>query len=162
MNHPRIEKTVVLKATLERVWQAISDSVRYGEWFGATFDGPFVAGQWLSGRITPTRVDPEVARLQEPHAGMTLRIFVEQIEPMRRFAFRWHPYAIEPGRDYSTEPTTLVTFELSAAVGGVLLRITETGFEQLPAERRAQALKSNEGGWAHQCGLISRYLALPA
>lgn len=162
MNHPRIEKTIVLKATLARVWAAISDPVRYGEWFGATFDGAFVEGQWLSGRIAPTRVDPEVAKLQQPHAGKPLRIFVEAIEPMKRFAFRWHPYAIEPGRDYSSEPTTLVTFELRETAGGIELTITETGFEQLSAERREQALQSNDGGWTHQCRLISAYLALQA
>jgi uncharacterized protein YndB with AHSA1/START domain len=40
----RIEKTIVLKATLERVWRAISDSACFGMWFGVEIDGPFVAG----------------------------------------------------------------------------------------------------------------------
>jgi uncharacterized protein YndB with AHSA1/START domain len=93
MNHDRIEKTVVLKATLQRVWHAISDATSFGTWFGIEFDGPFAEGEWLSGRIVPTRVDPEVARLQEPYAGALVRILVERIEPMRRFSFRWHPYA---------------------------------------------------------------------
>ena len=69
MNINRIEKKTVLKSTRERVWQAISDSARFGAWFGVEFTGPFVAGSWLNGRIVPTKVDPEVARLQEPHTG---------------------------------------------------------------------------------------------
>src|SRR5579862_6989628 len=111
MTTDRIEKKIVLKATRERVWQAISDSAQFGTWFGVAFDGPFVVGKWMTGRIVPTKVDPEVAKLQEPHTGAPFRILIERIEPMERFSFRWHPFAIEPGYDYSKEPTTLVVFE---------------------------------------------------
>ena len=40
----RIEKRVTLKAPRTRVWKAISDSREFGEWFHASFEGPFVAG----------------------------------------------------------------------------------------------------------------------
>src|SRR5262249_51498969 len=128
METSRIEKKIVLKATRERVWQAIGDSAQFGIWFGIEFDGPFVAGSWLSGRVVPTRVDPEVAKLQEPQRGTEFKIFIERIEPMERFSFRWHPFAIDPAIDYAKEPTTLVTFELTKADDGTLLTITESGF----------------------------------
>jgi len=160
MTSDRIEKQVILRAPRERVWQAISDSRRFGTWFGVEFDGPFVEGSWLSGRITPTKVDPEVARLQEPARGMEFSILVDRIEPMERFSFRWHPFAIDPGQDYSKEPTTLVTFDLRETGDGILLTITESGFDQVPLARRAQAFESNDGGWAHQARLIAKYLAL--
>ena len=159
METSRIEKKIVFKATRERVWQAISDSAQFGTWFGVEFDGPFVAGSWMSGRIVSTKVDPEVAKLQEPHGGKAFKIFVELIEPMQRFSFRWHPYAIDPTVDYSKEPTTLVTFELAKADDGILLTITESGFEQIPATRRSQAFEANDGGWTHQAKLIEKYLA---
>ena len=159
MNADRIEKKIVLRSTRERVWQAISDSARFGAWFGVEFAGPFVAGSWMNGKIVPTKVDPEVAKLQEPHTGATFRMYVEQIEPMKRFSFRWHPFAIDSSYDYSNEPTTLVAFELAEIDGGVLLTITESGFEQLPITRRAQAFEANEGGWTHQVKLIEKYLA---
>jgi uncharacterized protein YndB with AHSA1/START domain len=162
MSTDRIEKTIVLKAPRERVWNAISDSSQFGAWFGVDFDGAFVTGQWLGGRITPTTVDPEVAKLQEPHKGTAFNILIERIEPMDRFAFRWHPFAIDPQQDYSKEPTTLVTFTLDDADGGVLLTITESGFDQLPADRRADAFTANEGGWEHQTRLIEKYLSLRA
>jgi uncharacterized protein YndB with AHSA1/START domain len=151
----------MLKAPRERVWRAITDSARFGTWFGVAFEGPFVVGQWLVGRITPTAVDPEVAKLQEPARGFRFSVLVERIEPMDRFAFRWHPFAIEKEKDYSREPMTLVTFAFSDAHQGTLLAITESGFDQLPAERRAQAFQANEGGWTHQARLIEKYLALP-
>jgi uncharacterized protein YndB with AHSA1/START domain len=160
MNSDRIEKRVFLKATREWVWRAISDSANFGTWFGVEIDGPFIAGREVHGRIKPTQVDPEVARLQEPHRGKAWRATVERIVPMTLFSFRWHPFAVDPNADYSKEPTTLVTFELGDAPGGVLLTITEAGFEQLPLNRRAQALESNDAGWTHQSRLIEKYLAL--
>jgi uncharacterized protein YndB with AHSA1/START domain len=159
MNSDRIKKKVLLKAPLARVWSAISDARRFGSWFGVTFEGPFVAGAPLSGRITMTTVDPEVARLQKPHEGKAFNIRVESIEPTRLFSFRWHPYAIDPQADYSREPTTLVSFELREAEGGTLLTITESGFDRIPLDRRAQAFAANEGGWTHQCSNVEKYLA---
>jgi len=154
-----IEKKVLLHAPLSRVWRAISDSSEFGSWFGVTFEGPFVAGAPLRGAITGTKVDPEVAKLQKPHEGKPFNIQVEQMEPERLFSFRWHPYAIEPGMDYSSEPTTLVTFQLDETPEGVQLTLTESGFDQIPLERRAKAFAANEGGWSHQMVLISKYLA---
>jgi uncharacterized protein YndB with AHSA1/START domain len=160
MDADRIVKKVVLAAPRERVWQALTDSTRFGKWFGVEIDGPFVAGKEARGRIIPTTVDAEVARHQESYRGVSWHAVVERIEPMKLFSFRWHPYAVDPGSDYSKEPMTLVTFELQDADGGILLTITESGFEQLPAARRAQALESNDIGWGHQTRLIEKYLAL--
>jgi uncharacterized protein YndB with AHSA1/START domain len=160
MDTNQIRKEVVLKASRERVWRAISEAKQFGSWFGATIDGPFVAGKEAAGRIAPTKADPEVARLQEPYAGFPWRIVVERIEPMTLFSFRWHPHAVDPNHDYSNEPMTLVTFELAEVAGGILLTITETGFDQIPLARRAQAIESNSRGWTHQTKLIEKYLAL--
>ena len=113
MNTDRIEKKIVLNSSLERVWQAISDSTSFGTWFGVEFEGPFVAGESLNAKIVGTKVDPEVAALQEPHRGYPFQFHVETIQPMKRFAFRWHPYAIDRNQDYSQEPMTLVSFDLA-------------------------------------------------
>jgi len=156
----RIEKHVTLRAPRERVWRALTDSKQFGTWFGAELDGPFVAGQRVTGRIAPTQVDPETAKHQEPYRGLPFEWSIETLEPMRLFSFRWHPFAIERGVDYSHEPTTLVTFELGDAAGGTTLTITESGFDRIPLERRAKAFAANEGGWAKQTELIARYLAL--
>lgn len=157
----RIRKTALLRAPLERVWHAISDARQFGGWFGAEFDGPFVPGARLSGRIVPTQVDADVAKMQEPHAGTKFDIVVERVEPMRLLSFRWHPYAVE-AKDYTAEPTTLVEFELTAVPEGTQLTITESGFDGIPLERRAQAFASNEEGWVHQLDLVAKYLARPA
>lgn len=162
MTQDRIEKTILLRAPLERVWRAVSDATQFGTWFGVAFDGPFAAGAQLTGRIMPTQVDPEVAKLQKPHEGKAFAFSVDRIEPMHRISFRWHPYAIEPGVDYSAEPTTLIVFELQDVEGNTRLTITESGFDQIPLERRAKAFEANDGGWSKQLHLIEKYLAIHA
>jgi uncharacterized protein YndB with AHSA1/START domain len=159
MSSDRIEKKILLRASHERVWRAISDSREFGNWFGVAFDGPFVARERLTGRIAPTKVDPKIAELQKPYAGFAFEIEVDRIEPMRRFSFRWHPYAIESGRDYSREPMTLVAFALEEAADGIMLTITESGFDRIPLDRRAKAFAANEGGWTHQTRLIEMYVS---
>ena len=158
----RIEKKVLLRAPRERVWRAISDSKQFGSWFGVEFDGPFVPSKRMIGKIRPTTVDPEVAKSQEPYAGKAFEVTVDRVEPQRLFSFRWHPFAVDSGVDYSKEEPTLVTFELEEASGGTMLTVIESGFDRIPLERRAKAFAANEGGWAAQMKLIEKYLALPA
>ena len=163
MSTDRIEKQVVLSAPMDRVWRAISDSQEFGRWFGVRVDGPFVAGAAVTATIVGTTVDEEVAELQRPHAGAKATWQIVAVEPPRRFAYRWHPFAVEPGpgpQDYAAEPTTLVEFTLSPTTDGVLLTIVESGFDAIPAARRAAAFEANSGGWAKQVELVRKYLAL--
>ncbi len=155
----RIEKIVLLRAPLARVWRAISDAKEFGTWFGVELDQPFAPGARVTGRIVPTKADPDVAKSQQPYAGMAFDFTVDRIEPMRLFSFRWHPFAIDPKVDYSGEPTTLVVFQLEEAPGGTKLVITESGFDRIPLERRAKAFTANEQGWTAQAKLLEKYLA---
>ena len=160
MNTDRIEKKIILRAPHETVWRAISDAEQFGSWFGVAFDGPFTEGARLTGKIVPTRVDPEVAKLQQQYAGALFEFIVERIEPMRRISFRWHPFAVEPNVDYSKEPRTLIVFELEPIEGGILLTLSESGFDQLPPERRAKAFPANDQDWEKQTQLVQKYLAM--
>lgn len=158
----RIEKRIVLRAPRGRVWQALTNSREFGQWFGVRLDGPFTPGAAVRGVITPTVVDAKVAEAQQPYAGLPFEITVDRIEPERLFSFRWHPYAVEPGVDYSREPTTLVVFTLEDAGDGILLTVTESGFDRIPLARRATAFSANEGGWTMVVTLIEKYLAQSA
>src|SRR5580704_2713734 len=105
MNTDRIEKRILLRAPRKRVWRALSDSTEFGSWFGVKFDSPFAAGASMRGVIVPTTVNAEVGKAQKPYEGTPFEITIEQMEPERLFSFRWHPFAIERGVDYSAEPT---------------------------------------------------------
>jgi hypothetical protein len=112
----------------------------------------------MTGAIVPTKVNAEVAKGQEKYEGIPIEIMIEQMESERLLSFRWHPGAVDPRIDYSREPTTLVVFALEEVPGGVLLTVTESGFDQIPLARRAQTFASNEQGWAIQMTLIEAYL----
>lgn len=157
----RIIRNVLLRAPLERVWRAISDAREFGSWFGAELDGPFAPGARLLARVVPTTADADIAKTQEPYAGMKFVVFVERVEPMRLLSFRWHPGTVAE-QDFDTEPTTLVEFELEAVADGTMLTITESGFDAIPLDRRATAFASNAEGWTHQLTLIARHLAMHA
>jgi uncharacterized protein YndB with AHSA1/START domain len=163
-NTDRIEKKMLLRAPLERVWHAISDSKQFGSWHGVEFDGPFIAGAGMIGKVVPSivAVDPEVARSRKQFEGTPFSIRVDRIEPMRLFSMRWYPFDEESGVDYSNEPWTLVEFRLKEVPGGTMLTIIESGFDQIPLEQRAKALNSHNQGWAAQKDLIGQYLTLAA
>ena len=159
MTMDRIERQILLRAPLERVWRALSDSTEFGNWFGMRFNAPFAPGATMTGVIVPTTVNQEVAKMQKPYEGISFEIKIEQMQPERLFSFRWHPGAVEPGIDYASEPTTLVVFTLEQAPDGVQLTVTESGFDQIPLARRAKAFSANEGGWTLVIKLIEEYLA---
>jgi len=155
----RIEKTILLRAPLKRVWRALSDSTEFGKWFGMRFNAPFAPGATMTAVIVPTTVNQEVAKMQKPYEGISFEIKIEQMQAERLFSFRWHPGAVEPGIDYASEPTTLVVFTLEKAPDGVQLTVSESGFDQIPLARRAKAFSANEGGWTLVIKLIEEYLA---
>jgi uncharacterized protein YndB with AHSA1/START domain len=148
MSTDRIEKSIVLRAPRERVWRAIASAEEFGSWFGVKFDGAFAPGARVAGRITI-----------RGYEGMPMEITVEKIEPEHLFSYRWHPYAIDPKTDYSGEPMTLVEFRLEEAAGGTKLTVVESGFDRIPAARRAEACRMNEQGWTGQIKNIERYVA---
>ena|ERR1700761_1778553 len=144
----RIEKRIELKAPIARVWRALTDYREFGEWFQVKLDIPFVPGQVSRGHIT-----------YPGYEHLKWEAVVQKMEPERLFSFTWHPYAIDPDADYSKEPPTLVEFTLKETAAGTLVSVTESGFDKIPAQRRAEAFRSNDGGWTEQMKNIEKYLA---
>jgi uncharacterized protein YndB with AHSA1/START domain len=144
----RIEKQITLDAPLPRVWRALTEVEQFNEWFGITLTTPFSPGAEVSGKFR-----------NQKYEHLTMTIWIETMEPPKFFSFRWHPYAIEPGVDYSAEPTTLVSFTLEETGAGTNLTIVESGFDAIPESRRAKAFSMNSNGWNGQAENIRKYLA---
>jgi uncharacterized protein YndB with AHSA1/START domain len=144
----KIEKRVFLRATRAKVWRAISDAKQFSAWFGVNLEGDFAAGESIRGKVTYKGLE-----------HLTMEIAIVAIEPERYFAYRWHPAALDPNVDYSSEPTTLVEFELAEADGGCQLSIRESGLDKIPEARRANVLRLNSEGWTEQVANIEKYLA---
>ena len=147
MADDRIEKQIELKAPLSRVWRALTDYREFGEWFRVKLEGPFVEGQVARGQV-----------LHPGYEHVVWQAVVQRIEPERLFSFTWHPYAVDPKVDYSTETPTLVEFRLEKSVDGTLLKLTESGFDKIPAGRRAEAFLRNGNGWTAQMKNIESYV----
>ncbi len=143
----RIEKSMALKAPVSRVWRALTDYREFGEWFRVKLDGPFIAGQVSRGHIT-----------YPGYEHVVWEAVVQAIEPERLFSFTWHPYSVDPAIDYAGETPTLVEFRLEPIAGGTLLRLTESGFDKIPANRRLEAFRRNEGGWTEQMKNIEAHV----
>ena len=146
----RIEKRVTLRAPRSRVWRALTDAKAFGAWFGVRLEGPFAEGTTARGTLT-----------YPGYEHLTMELLIERMEPERYFAYRWHPYAIDPAVDYSVEPTTLVEFRLDEVDEGTVLTIIESGFDRIPLARRAEAFRMNDGGWTAQAKNIERYVSEP-
>jgi uncharacterized protein YndB with AHSA1/START domain len=143
-----IEKRIELKAPVSRVWRALTDYREFGEWFGVKLEGPFVPGQANTGRIT-----------YPGYEHLTLEVTVQKMIPEKLFSYTWHPYAVDPEKDYSRETPTLVEFTLEKTASGTLLVVTESGFDKIPVDRRAEAFRKNDGGWAEQMKNIESHVA---
>jgi uncharacterized protein YndB with AHSA1/START domain len=144
----QIEKQIEIAAPVSRVWQALTDFRQFGEWFMVKMDGPFVAGQRVGGQITYPAYD-----------HLRMEIVVKAIEPETLFSYTWHPFAVDPKVDYTKEEPTLIEFRLKPTATGTLLAVTESGFEKIPSERRAEAFLRNDGGWAQQMKNIQTYVS---
>jgi uncharacterized protein YndB with AHSA1/START domain len=144
----RIEKRLELNAPVSRVWRALTDHREFGEWFRVKLDGPFVPGQVSRGHIT-----------YPGYEHVKWEAVVQKMEPERLFSFTWHPYSVDPKIDYSKETPTLVEFRLEETTMGTLLLLTESGFGEIPSDRRLEAFRRNDGGWTEQMKNIESYVA---
>jgi uncharacterized protein YndB with AHSA1/START domain len=145
----RLERKILLRAPRSRVWRALSNAEEFGAWFGVDFKGSaFVAGKAVKGRIT-----------YPGYEHLVMEVFVERVVPERLLSWRWHPAAIDTAVDYSQEPTTLVVFEIEDAKDGVVLSVVESGFDDIPAARRATAFRLNTSGWEEQLKNIEKHVA---
>jgi uncharacterized protein YndB with AHSA1/START domain len=132
----RIEKTIELRASVDRVWRALTDPAEFGAWFRVRLDGRFVVGEVTTGQITYEGYE---------HYRWVSRT-TELDESRLRLAFTWvHPE--DPANPQPDDPSTLVEFQLEPNQSGTRLHLVETGFEAIPPERRADILRSNEEGW---------------
>lgn len=142
-----VERTITIASPIERVWDAITKVEQFNDWFGVRLQQPFVAGSASSGPIAIEGFD-----------HLTMSVDVEAIEKPHRFALRWHPHAIDPAKDYSAEPKTLVEFLLRAEGDGTRVTVRESGFDHIPADRRDTAWRANDNGWAIQVERIKAHV----
>lgn len=138
-----IRRETFIAAPIARVWSLVS---RVGFWVGADlrFDAEAAEGETVT-------ID----------AGAFGRfpVRVERLDPPRYAAYRWASGF--PGARITPDNSTLVEFALIEQDGGVLLRVTESGFAGLAGTVafRAARRADNGAGWAAQ---LARLAAIAA
>lgn len=145
----QISRSSFMRAPRSRVWHALTEISEFSRWFSVeTAEPAFLPG---------ARV-----RMVSTYEGPCYRaeFFLDVVEmvPERTFSWRWHPGANLLNEDLLKEPMTLVTFQLEDAEGGTQVTVTETGFDQLFAERRSRVFGENQEGWKIQMANLERHL----
>ena len=141
-----IERQIEIGAPLSKVWDALTTASKFGQWFGANFHSPFVAGQTSKARNTSKGFE------------MDMEFFVKEIRPESYFSYAWHPFPVDQSFDYSKEAPTLVEFFLEPIAGGTRVKVRESGFSEITASRRAEAIRMHSGGWEAQLRNIEAFL----
>lgn len=144
----RIERKILLNASRKKVWDALTDAEQFGQWFGIALKGKaFVEGETVEAPITYPGYEHVIWKAR-----------IERILPQTLFSFRWHPFAVDDTIDYDKENPTLVEFTIEDHAPGILLRVVESGFNEIPDARRQKAFKMNSPGWDEQMGNIENFL----
>jgi uncharacterized protein YndB with AHSA1/START domain len=142
----RIDRTIEVNAPPDRVWRVLTTAKDLSAWFKVNIEGEIAPGA----EVWMTSTSPG-------YEGQRFLVRVTEMTPPRRFAWRWHPGAVDPTVDYTREPWTTVTFTLEPSGAGTRLSVAETGFNDVSLARRAKVFKDNTQGWAEVIVWIQKY-----
>jgi uncharacterized protein YndB with AHSA1/START domain len=127
----QIERETLIDAPVERVWALLTQAEHLGRWFGD------------AGAEIDLRPGGAMELRFQEHGTVHGRVV--DVEPQRRFSYRWGPSS-----ELTPESSTLVEFTLQPDGDGTFLRVVESGFDALdvtPA-KRAEQVDGNREGWA--------------
>src|SRR3569832_1070564 len=140
----KIERSTLIAAPRDRVWQVLTDPPQFAQWFGVSFDGNFQPGARIQMTTTP-----------EAYKGIVFDVLVEEVTPYT-FAWRWHPGMPDPALENAKEPMPRVEIRLEESAGGTLVSVTESVFDQISLTRRAGGFAQNDEGWRMQLVALDR------
>ena len=147
MEYGTIEREIHIDASPEIVFEVISTPQHLREWWPDDVDIEPVPGA-VGEVVFGDRADPEAT---------IVPMTVVEVDPPRRFSFRWVHAADEvaaPGN------SLLVTFELSPAGSGTALRMTEVGFREMGWEVAVleQQYQEHSQGWDYYVPRLAEYV----
>ena len=141
----QIERETMIAAPVERVWALLTEAEHVGTWFcdaGAEID---------------LRPGGEMVMRWAEHGVGRARIV--DLDPPRRFSYRWAAIREHWGEEPDEGNSTLVEFTLDREGDGTRLRVVESGFDELDGtdEQRREAFEGNTEGWEVQLGNVKSY-----
>ncbi|GGM13937.1 SRPBCC domain-containing protein [Nakamurella endophytica] len=147
----RIERSVRIDATVDKVWAALTRADLLARWFGQRVTLEARVG----GRLTLHWDTPRDVRPEDRDCYGTFLADVTELEEGRVFAFRW---ALRADLEPDAGNSTLVRFTLRPDGSGTLLTVVESGFSELTAVDPTETVRKNTEGWAFELGELVEYL----
>ncbi|MFI6904663.1 SRPBCC domain-containing protein [Nonomuraea sp. NPDC050394] len=132
-----IEREVVLRHSVERVWAALTTAEGLSRWFGSVAEIDLRPG----GR----------AYFRWDDLGQESLATVTAVEAPHRFAFTWATEGVDV-------LLTTVEFTLEEVPGGTRLRLVESGFARAAAGVARSAHQANSQGWDAELADLESYL----
>ena len=127
-----IRSEFLVRAARDRVWWALTTEEGWTGWFSNAVEGKFEAGETLVMEFTG---------YGKGEAHLTT------VDPQDCLAFRWHPGDAEMDGKAPDSEMTLVTFDLADHAEGTWVTMVESGFTNIPEERRFRCISGNTEGW---------------
>ena len=144
MEQGTIERDIDVEASPEVVFRVISQPEHMREWWPDDARFEPIAG-------APGEV---IWRNADTGETTTVAITLVEVDPPRRFSFRW--CFTEPDRSGAS---LLVTFDLVPTAQGTRIRMTETGFREMGWEIAVleEQYSEHASAWDHFIPALGRY-----
>lgn len=140
MTNDRIERSVVVIASADDVWEALTTDEGMSAWFGDVAE-------------MDVRPGGEAVFGWDGHGEFSA--VVETVEPKARFAFRW---AANADTALADGPSTLVEFVIESEDRGTRITVVETGFASFPEALAQKHFEENTSGWKYELDELVEYL----
>jgi uncharacterized protein YndB with AHSA1/START domain len=130
----RIERSVLIEAPLDRVWELVTEP-----------------GWWVPTQSqAPVDRTPGTVTVRDSEQWGRFPVQVVSVDPKTYAAFRWA--STSPGDDLTGDNATLVEFHLAGEAGAVKVTVVESGFAALaiPEDARRKGFEGNTQGWGEQ------------
>jgi uncharacterized protein YndB with AHSA1/START domain len=137
----QIEREIVIDAPPERVWAVLTDPEHVAAWFAQAVEGD---------------LQPGAASVLTWKEHGSVPIVVERSDAPSFFSDRWA--ARSPGAEPAAGNSTLVEFTLAPEGEGTRLRVVESGFGGLDAEKE-EYVRDNTEGWQGALSSLREYVA---
>ncbi|MDL5055419.1 SRPBCC domain-containing protein [Oscillatoria laete-virens NRMC-F 0139] len=135
-----IERSIWIRASRERVWEALTDPAQVAQWFspGALFRS---TGNGAGARLY----------VENPETGAEMYVQILEIaDRPHRLVLRSQP---EP-----PEPSFITSYTLTEENDGTRLKFLFSGYEALPEEIRQQIMDENAAGFELMLGNIRAFI----
>ena len=135
-----VERSVLIDASPQRVWQAITDPAQLEQWYapGCPWEIPALqAGATVKFHNTDT--DIQLAT-------------IEVLEPLREFTLRWQLDPMHPGL------TLTNSFRLEPENSSTRVTISQAGYDSLPEDMRQEQLDQDAAAYAAIVESLQNYL----